>query len=122
MPKQAGDTKDYEEGDLLPLITPGQILLHEFIEPYNLTRNSLAKHLDVSATAVSEIVEGQRSISPVMAIRLGLCFNTTPQFWSNLQQQFDIESAQRENLEELKKKVTRVKEPSAGPALSQRHR
>jgi addiction module HigA family antidote len=110
MGKPTESKNNYAEGDLLPLITPGQILFHEFMEPYGLSMNSLAKNLNISPTAVSEIVRGERSITTLTAIRLSLCFDTTPQFWTNLQQQHDIEEAMRESLDKLQKEVTRVKD------------
>ena len=65
-------------------IMPGEILKEEFMDPLGLNVNQLAHSLRVSATRISEIVRGQRTLSPDTALRLSRYFGTTPKFWLNL--------------------------------------
>ena len=72
------------------LSTPGEILEEEFMEPLGVTGYRLAKTIHVPQTAVSEIIHGKRSISTAMAYRLAKAFDTTPEFWVNLQRDYDL--------------------------------
>ena len=81
------------ENSQLPNIHPGEILLEEFLQPFGLTPYRLAKSIGVQQTRIAQIIDGKRSITTDSAIRLGAFFNTTPQFWLNLQQAFDLENA-----------------------------
>ena len=68
--------------------TPGEILSEEFLEPLNISR--LAKAINVSETAIGEIVNGKRRITTSMAYRLAKALGTTPDFWANLQSDYDL--------------------------------
>ncbi|PLS30923.1 plasmid maintenance system antidote protein [Bifidobacterium margollesii] len=70
--------------------TPGQILDEEFLQPLGISRYRLAKAIGVSETAIGEIVNGKRRISIAMAWRLSKALGTTPEFWSNLQSDYDL--------------------------------
>lgn len=76
--------------ELLP-IHPGEVLMHEFIEPLELTQNRVAVALGVPPRRINEIVLGKRRITADTALRLARYFSTTAQFWINLQTQFDLE-------------------------------
>jgi addiction module HigA family antidote len=69
-------------------------LLEDFLKPLNLSANRLALELRVPVTRVSEIVHGRRSITADTALRLARYFGTSPQFWINLQTNYDLEVAQ----------------------------
>ncbi|MGN8159951.1 HigA family addiction module antitoxin [Salinisphaera sp. SWV1] len=69
---------------------PGVILLREFLEPLGLSQKALAAHLGVSVQRVNEIVRGKRGISADMAWLLSEAFNTSPEFWINLQTTCDL--------------------------------
>ena len=69
---------------------PGEILLEEFLKPLDLTQVALARHLDIPVQRVNEIVRGKRGITPDTAWLFSQAFNTTPQFWLNLQMQYDL--------------------------------
>ncbi|MGJ9550641.1 HigA family addiction module antitoxin [Actinotignum sp. GS-2025b] len=71
------------------LSTPGEILKEEFLEPLGLTPRSLAESIGASQAAIDEIIVGKRSISIPMASLLAKALDTTPQFWLNLQRDFD---------------------------------
>lgn len=71
-------------------VHPGEILLEEFLKPMELSQNQLAMALHVPAPRINEIVRGKRSISADTALRLGKYFGMQPQFWMNLQSQYDL--------------------------------
>lgn len=77
----------------LPNIHPGMILLEEFMIPFNLTQNRLAKDLGVAPRRINEIVHGKRSITADTALRLSDYFGTSAQFWMGLQDDFELEEA-----------------------------
>jgi addiction module HigA family antidote len=77
-------------------IHPGDILLTEFMEPLGLTAYRLAQELHVPLPRVYELVRGRRAISADTAIRLGRYFGLPPQFWLNLQNDYDLRLAQSE--------------------------
>ncbi|MDX2106303.1 MAG: HigA family addiction module antitoxin [Candidatus Melainabacteria bacterium] len=75
-------------------IHPGYILKEEFMVPLNMSANQLALRLHVPTGRVTQIINGQRSISADSALRLSRYFGTTPQFWLNLQSRYDLQVAQ----------------------------
>ena len=76
---------------LLANITPGEILLEDFLKPMGLSQYRLAKDIGVPARRINEIVKGQRAITADTALRLGRFFNMPAQFWLNLQSHHDLE-------------------------------
>jgi addiction module HigA family antidote len=82
-----------EEGDVLPPVHPGEMLLEEFMKPLGLSANALAIALRVPVTRISEIVRERRGITADTALRLARYFNMSPEFWMRLQMDFDLESA-----------------------------
>jgi addiction module HigA family antidote len=83
-------------------ITPGEILLEEFLVPLNISQYKLSKELGIPQTRISEIIKGNRKISADTAVRLGAYFGNSAKFWLGLQNDFDIENEWQENLNELK--------------------
>ncbi len=75
----------------LPNIHPGEILLEEFMKPYNISAYRLAKSLDIPQTRVSQIIKGNRRITADTALRLSSFFGNSAQFWLGLQNDYDIE-------------------------------
>ena len=69
---------------------PGVILLEEFLEPMNITQVALANHLNIPVQRINEIVKGKSSITTETAWLLSQAFKTTPQFWMNLQTNYDL--------------------------------
>lgn len=69
---------------------PGIILLEEFLEPINITQVALASHLNIPVQRINEIIRSERGITPETAWLLSQAFNTTPQFWMNLQTNYDL--------------------------------
>jgi addiction module HigA family antidote len=74
-------------------ITPGEVLLEEFMSPLGLSQNRLAQAIKVPPRRVNEIVLGKRRITADTALRLGRFFGTTAEFWVNLQAYYDLETA-----------------------------
>lgn len=75
-------------------IHPGETLREDFLKPLGLSANRLAMELLVPATRVNDIAHGRRAITADTALRLARYFGTTPQFWMNLQANYDLELAQ----------------------------
>lgn len=86
-------------------ITPGEILLEEFLRPMGISQNQLARAIDAPAGRVNEIVLGRRAITPDTAARLSLYFGTTADFWLNLQARYDAKVVARELVPLLKGKI-----------------
>lgn len=97
--------KGITTGRKLAPVHPGSVLLMDFIEPMGITRYRVAKAMSVQQRRIDEICAGQRSITAETAVRLGLVFGIDPQFWLNLQAQFDVEMIQREQGERLAEEV-----------------
>jgi addiction module HigA family antidote len=77
-------------------IHPGEILLEEFLRPMDMSANALAQAIGVPANRVSAIVSGERSITADTALRLARALGTSPEFWMNLQQAFELRTAERD--------------------------
>jgi addiction module HigA family antidote len=92
--------------DLLPLVTPGEILAEEFMQPLGLSANALSLALRVPATRIQAIVKGERVITADTALRLGRYFGNSAEFWLNLQQHYELDLARREKLAEIEAQVT----------------
>jgi addiction module HigA family antidote len=90
---------------LLANITPGEILEEEFLKPMGLSQYRLAKDIGVPPRRINEIVRGQRAITADTALRLGRYFNMSPQFWLNLQTQYELEQEQERLADRLEKEV-----------------
>ena len=69
---------------------PGEILLLEFLNPLELSQVAFAEHLDVPVQRINEIVRGKRGISPETAWLFAEALGTTPEFWLNLQTNYDL--------------------------------
>jgi antitoxin HigA-1 len=90
------DFSDVADGaELMPAVTPGEILREDFMEPLGLSANALAKALHVPPNRITAILNGTRSITADTALRLARYFNTTPQSWLNLQKNYELEVASR---------------------------
>ena len=68
----------------------GIILLEEFLQPMNITQETLATYLNISIKQINEIIQEKDKITPEIAWLLAQAFNTTPQFWMNLQTNYDL--------------------------------
>lgn len=76
---------------------PGEVLRDLCLEPLGLTITDAAAALGVSRKTLSAILNGRAGISPEMALRLSIAFNTTPESWLNQQSQYDLWVARQES-------------------------
>ncbi len=74
---------------------PGEVLRKLCLEPLDLSVTEAAKALGVSRKTLSAILNGRAGISPEMAIRLSIAFDTTAESWLNQQVQYDLWQAER---------------------------
>lgn len=75
---------------------PGEVLLEEFLEPLEIPQTELAGKLGISVQRVNELVNQKRGVTPETAWLLAGAFGTTPQFWMNLQANYDLANARPE--------------------------
>ncbi len=80
---------------LLEIICPGEILLEEFLKPNKISQEKLARDIDVPKSRISNIVHGTRAITADSALRLSAYFSTSPEFWLNLQSEYELKIAKR---------------------------
>lgn len=74
----------------MPAPHPGKILREEFMEPLGISQYRLAKDIHVAPMRINEIIHGKRSITADTALRLGIYFKMSPQFWLGLQNHYDL--------------------------------
>ncbi len=74
-------------------VHPGDVLLHDFLEPMGISQNKLGRDILVPPRRINEIVHGKRSITADTAVRLSLYFGNSAKFWLGLQDDYDIEEA-----------------------------
>lgn len=72
---------------------PGEVLLEEYIKPLKLTQAALAKELGISTNRLNELVRGKRGMTADTALRLARRFNTSAEFWMNLQSAYELTEA-----------------------------
>ena len=87
---------DIAPGPALPPLTPGEVLLEEFMRPLGLTARGLAAELGVPGNRISSIVNGSRAISAETALLLARRFGTSAELWMNLQTAHDLALAREE--------------------------
>ena len=77
-------------------IHPGEVLLHDFMEPLGVTQYRVAKEIDVPPRRINEIVHGTRGISADTALRLSRYFGLSDHYWLNLQALYDLQMAKEQ--------------------------
>jgi addiction module HigA family antidote len=90
----------------LPPIHPGEQLREEFMLPLSLSAYRLAKEIGVPVSRIQAITTEKRSISGDTALRLARYFETTPEFWLNLQRDYDLEMAELAAGDEIEARIT----------------
>ncbi|HZT05211.1 MAG TPA: HigA family addiction module antitoxin [Steroidobacteraceae bacterium] len=93
-------------------VHPGDILLHDFMQPLKLSSYRLAKELGVTAPSVNEIVRRRRAVTAEMALRLSRYLGTSAQLWLNLQAQYDLEVIRRRLGKKLERAIRPISRPS----------
>lgn len=87
----------------IPSITPGEILVEEFLKPLNITAYRLAKDTNVPATRISQIIKGNRKITADTALRFSKYFGNSADFWLGIQDEYDLRKEKRKIANELEK-------------------
>ncbi|MBT3182973.1 MAG: HigA family addiction module antidote protein [Nitrospina sp.] len=90
---------------IMPPLHPGEILMEEFLSPLEMSQYRLAKEIHVSPRRINEIVQGKRSITADTALRLGLFFKMSPQFWLGLQMDYDLDITQDQLATSLQQEI-----------------
>lgn len=85
----------------LPPTHPGTVLREEFLEPLEMSANALARELRVPPNRITAILAGKRSVTAETALRLSAFFETSAEFWINLQTRHDLEDAWDDLADEL---------------------
>ena len=83
-------------------VHPGEVLKHDFMDPFALSATALAKAIGVTLARIAEIVRGRRGIPAETALRLARYFNTDARSWMNLQDRYELEIAERDTAEALR--------------------
>jgi len=93
-------------------VHPGEVLPEEFMKPSDppLNANALARALDVPANRITAIIKGQRGITGDTAVRLATFFNTTAEFWMNLQKTYELRLAERALSGKVRKHIEQSRE------------
>jgi addiction module HigA family antidote len=84
---------------------PGEILKEEFMKPFGLSGNELARHLKVPANRINDIVRGRREMSADTALRLARYFGTSARFWLNAQAAYDLSLAEAKSSKTIRAEV-----------------
>ncbi len=71
-------------------IHPGEILMEDFLKPFNISQYRLAKDINVPPRRINEIVHGKRAITADTALRLAKFFGTSAELWLNLQSSYEL--------------------------------
>jgi antitoxin HigA-1 len=75
---------------------PGEMLLEEFLKPLGMTQTTAAEEMGISLNRLNELINGKRGMTADTALRLAKLLKTTPEFWMNLQNAWDLYHAARE--------------------------
>ena len=98
--------------DLKP-VSPGEILLMEFLKPLGISQSKLARDLNVPIGRINDIVQAKRAITPDTALRLAVYFNMTPEFWINLQSHYDLKLAKQNLLPKIERSIRPTEKEAA---------
>ena len=85
-------------------ITPGEIILEEFLKPLKISAYRLSKDTGMPATRVSQILKGKRRITADTALRLSRYFGNSADFWMGIQDEFDL----REESQKIKLELSKI--------------
>lgn len=107
------DFSDVSDGTKLAPVHPGDVLLHDFMEPLGVTQHRLAVTIGVPPRRINEIVHSKRGVTADTALRLGRFFGTTANFWTALQASYDTENV-RSHIWETLKSIPRYEQKIKG--------
>lgn len=83
-------------------IHPGEILKHDFMDPFGLSATALARAIGVTPARINEIVRGRRGITAETALRLARYFGTDAWSWLNLQGRYELDIVARDKADVLR--------------------
>jgi addiction module HigA family antidote len=89
-------------------IHPGEILLEEFLKPFNISAYKLSKDIEIPQTRISQIIKGKRRITADTALRLASYFGNSAKFWLGLQNDYDLEEellSNKKTIHRIRKKI-----------------
>ncbi len=86
-------------------VHPGEVLREDFLIPAGMSVNQLALALRISTPRLNQIVRGISAVTPNTALRLARYLNTTPDFWLNLQVQYDLDMAEDQEGSAIEREV-----------------
>jgi len=87
----------------LPDIHPGEVLLEEFLKPMKISAYRFSKETGIPPARIYRLIKGASRITEDVARKLSKYFNTSPEFWLRLQDDFDLEEAIWQNIEAVHK-------------------
>lgn len=100
------------------VLHPGAILRTQFMEPRGLSASGLAIRLHVPAPRVNDIVRERRGISPDSALRLARFFDTTPQYWMDLQTAYDLKVAEAQAGDQIRREIVVSATTARAPSVA----
>jgi addiction module HigA family antidote len=102
------DLSDVIDADAPPLapVSPGQVLREEFLQPLRLSASAVASAIGVPRNRLTSILNGRRAITADTALRLGIFFGTSAEFWLSLQASYELKQLRREIGERLRREIT----------------
>ena len=95
--------KGKESIEYIPNVHPGEVVLEEFMKPYDISISKLAKDIYMPEDEVSDLVDGRMRMTATFARRLAKYFNMSTKFWLNLQIEYDLEEERRSKEDVLSK-------------------
>ena len=96
-----------EKERVRPPVHPGRVLELEWLEPLNMSVNTLADALGLDPHSLNEVVEGRRAVTAEVALRLARWWGMRAGFWMGLQSRYDLEIAEWKDDGRIKREVTR---------------
>jgi addiction module HigA family antidote len=87
--------------DRIDPVHPGEVLFEDFLKPMGISPYRLSRSVHIDQTRISEVIRGKRNITADTALRLGKFFSTSPDFWLNMQNRYDLEKKQLEIEDDL---------------------
>ena len=86
-------------------VHPGEVLKEELLIPLGMSVSQLARDLKVPANRLTQIVNGQRAVTPDTSLRLARYFGFSPNYWMNLHTAFDMDVARQAKLKRIEREV-----------------
>ena len=86
-------------------VHPGEVLREDYLEPLEMSANTLAQALHVSTPRINDIFRERRGITADTAMRLARFFDTTAHFWMNLQAEYDLRVVKQLTAKKIKKEI-----------------